>query len=207
VYDIGENGDLSVDAAICDNVRDLVALFRTLPNAKGSFATKAVNRDLLAYDPQGRTRIRFSLMPARIAKVVDVRTSPIAERIAAIDDFVAAGYEVHVNFSPVILYEGWEADWRALFQEIDGTLSDAAKAQLKCEIILLTHNAGLHAVNLGWHPRAEDLLWRPDIQEAKVSEGGGANVRYRAGWKGRWLARFKAVLAETMPYCTVRYAF
>ncbi|TXM70571.1 spore photoproduct lyase family protein [Methylobacterium sp. WL120] len=207
VYDIGENGDLSVDAAICDNVRDLVALFRTLPNAKGSFATKAVNRDLLAYDPQGRTRIRFSLMPARIAKVVDVRTSPIAERIAAIDDFVAAGYEVHVNFSPVILYEGWEADWRALFQEIDGTLSAAAKAQLKCEIILLTHNAGLHAVNLGWHPRAEDLLWRPDIQEAKVSEGGGANVRYRAGWKGRWLARFKAVLDETMPYCTVRYAF
>ncbi|RZK81137.1 MAG: spore photoproduct lyase family protein, partial [Methylobacterium sp.] len=207
VYDIGENGDLSVDAAICDNVRDLVALFRTLPNAKGSFATKAVNRDLLAYDPQGRTRIRFSLMPARIAKVVDVRTTPIAERIAAIDDFVAAGYEVHVNFSPVILYEGWEADWRALFAEIDGTLSDAAKAQLKCEIILLTHNAGLHAVNLGWHPRAEELLWRPDIQEAKVSEGGGANVRYRAGWKGRWLTRFKAVLAETMPYCTVRYAF
>lgn len=207
VYDLGENGDLSVDAALCDTVRDLVALFRTLPNAKGSFATKAVNRDLLAYDPQGKTRIRFSLMPARIARIVDVRTAPILERIAAVDDFVAAGYEVHLNFSPVILYEGWEADWRALFSEIDGTLSAAAKAQLKCEIILLTHNAGLHAVNLGWHPRAEELLWRPDIQEAKVSQGGGANVRYRTGWKGRWLARFTALLAETMPYCTVRYAF
>ncbi|MGU3475101.1 spore photoproduct lyase family protein [Methylobacterium sp. D48H] len=207
VYDIGENGDLSVDAAVSDGVRALVALFRTLPNAKASFATKAVNRDLLAYDPQGKTRVRFSLMPARIARIVDVRTAPIAERIAAIDEFVAAGYEVHANFSPVILYEGWEADWRALFAEIDATLSDAAKAQLKCEIIMLTHNADLHAVNLGWHPKAEDLLWRPDIQEAKVSEGGGTNLRYRAGWKGRWLARFKALLAETMPYCTVRYAF
>ena len=207
VYDIGENADLSVDAAVSDGVRRLITLFRGLPNAKASFATKAVNRALLDYDPQGKTRIRFSLMPARIAKIVDVRTAPIPERIAAIDDFVNAGYEVHVNFSPVILYEGWEADWRALFAEIDGSLSDAAKAQLKCEIILLTHNADLHAVNLGWHPRAEDLLWRPDIQEAKVSEGGGTNLRYRAGWKGRWLARFKSLLAETMPYCTVRYAF
>lgn len=207
VYDIGENGDLSVDASVSSGVRDLIALFRDLPNAKASFATKAVNRDLLDYDPQGRTRIRFSLMPGRIARIVDVRTAPIPERIAAIDDFVAAGYEVHVNFSPVILYEGWEDEWRALFAEIDGTLSDAAKAQLKCEIIMLTHNADLHDVNLGWHPRAETLLWRPDIQEAKVSQGGGTNLRYRAGWKGRWLARFKALLAETMPYCTVRYAF
>ena len=207
IYDIGENGDLSVDAAVSTGVRTLVERFRTLPNAKASFATKAVNRDLLAYDPQAKTRIRFSLMPARIAKIVDVRTSPIPERIAAISDFVAAGYEVHANFSPVILYEGWEADWRALFAEIDDTLSDAAKAQLKCEIIMLTHNAGLHDVNLGWHPKAEDLLWRPDIQEAKVSEGGGTNLRYRTGWKGKWLARFKALLAETLPYCTVRYAF
>ncbi|MCJ2017259.1 spore photoproduct lyase family protein [Methylobacterium sp. E-065] len=207
IYDIGENGDLSVDAAVSSGVGSLIALFRDLPNAKASFATKTVNRDLLNYDPQGKTRIRFSLMPARIARIVDVRTAPMPERIAAINDFVAAGYEVHANFSPVILYEGWEADWRALFAEIDGTLSDAARAQLKCEIIMLTHNADLHAVNLGWHPRAEDLLWRPDIQEAKVSEGGGANLRYRTGWKGRWLTRFKALLAETLPTCTVRYAF
>ena len=51
VYDLGENGDLSVDASLSDNVRDLVVAFRTIPGAKGSFATKYVNRDLLAYDP------------------------------------------------------------------------------------------------------------------------------------------------------------
>ncbi len=207
VYDIGENGDLSVDAAIHEGVRDFVHLFRDLPNAKASFATKAVNRDLLTYEPRGKTRIRFSLMPARIAKVVDVRTSPIPERIAAFNDFVEAGYEVHANFSPVILYEGWEEDWRDLFRQIADTLSPAAMAQLRCEIIMLTHNAGLHEVNLGWHPRAEDLLWRPDIQEAKISQGGQTNLRYRTGWKGRWIARFKELLAAELPACTVRYAF
>ena len=110
VYDIGENGDLSVDATICDNVKDLVGLFRRLPNAKGSFATKFVNPNLLSYDPQRKTRIRFSLMPDNVAKVVDVRTSGIADRIAAVDEFVRAGYEVHLNFSPVIVYPGWEDD-------------------------------------------------------------------------------------------------
>ena len=207
VYDIGENGDLSVDAAICDNVRDLVATFRELPTAKGSFATKFVNRALLGYDPQGRTRIRFSLMPEKVARVVDVRTSKLADRIAAIDDFVRAGYEVHVNFSPVIVYEGWEADWRELFHQLDAALSPASKAQLKAEVIFLTHNQQLHEVNMSWHPRAEDYLWTPRTQEGKVSEGGMWNLRYKAAWKKQWIARLLGVLDEVMPYCAVRYAF
>jgi spore photoproduct lyase len=54
VYELGTNSDLSVDAAVSDNVRDLVALFRTLPNAKATFATKFVNPEILGYDPQGK---------------------------------------------------------------------------------------------------------------------------------------------------------
>ena len=207
VYDIGENSDCSVDAAISDNVRDLVALFRDIPNAKASFATKYVNRDLLAYDPQRKTRLRFSLMPQKIAKTVDVRTSPMSERIAAVNDFVAAGYEVHLNFSPIILYEGWLEDYAALLEEVDDVLSDEAKAQLKCEVIFLTHNEGLHEVNLGWHPKAEDLLWTPENQEGKTSKMGGKNVRYKRGFKGARVREFKALLGEKLPYCEVRYAF
>ncbi len=52
-------------------------------------------------------------------------------------------------------------------------------------MILLTHNADLHEVNLGWHPRGEDLIWRPDLQETKRSQSGQTNVRYRAAWKAR----------------------
>lgn len=207
VYDLGENGDLSVDAFISDNVRDLVALFRGLPHAKGSFATKWVNPDLLDYDPQRRTRIRMSLMPAALGKLLDVRTTPMAERIRAIRPLHEAGYEVHLNFSPVVLREGWEAEWAELFRELDDVLPAAVKDQLAAEIIMLTHNQHLHEVNLAWHPKAEALLWRPDIQEEKRSEGGQPNLRYRAAWKARWLARFRALLAQHMPYCRVRYAF
>jgi spore photoproduct lyase family protein len=207
VYDIGENGDCSVDALVSDNVADTIALFRRLPTAKASFATKFVNRELLSLDPQGRTRVRFSLMPDRVARVVDVRTSPMAERIAAIDDFVRAGYEVHLNFSPVIAYDGWLDDWGALLDAIRETVPPAAQAQLAAEVIFLTHNAGLHEVNLGWHPGAERLLWTPEWQEEKRSQNGDVNVRYRTGLKGELVRDFTTLLAARLPACRLRYAF
>jgi spore photoproduct lyase family protein len=207
VYDIGENGDCSVDALVSDNVADLIGTFRDLPTAKASFATKYVNRQLLDIDPAGRTRIRFSVMPDRDARLLDVRTSRVGERIAAVDEFVAAGYEVHLNLSPVVLREGWEEDWTALLQQLDDVLSPAAKAQAAAEVILLTHNAGLHEVNLGWHPRAEDVLWRPDLQEAKRSQNGQDNVRYRAGVKRAGVARLRELVAAHAPWLRIRYAF
>ncbi|MEU8820323.1 spore photoproduct lyase family protein [Actinoplanes sp. NPDC048796] len=207
VYDIGENSDCSVDALLSDNVRDLVELFRWIPTAKASFATKYVNRDLLDWDPQGRTRVRFSLMPQADAKLLDIRTSPIAERIAAIDDFVAAGYEVHVNFSPVVVRDGWLEAWAELFGQLDAGIGAAAKQQLACEVIFLTHNRDLHEVNLGWHPKAEELLWRPELQQPKRSQNGSWNVRYRTGSKGAYVQALTGLIAERIPYCRVRYAF
>ena len=207
VYDIGENSDCSVDALVSDNVADLVATFAELPTAKASFATKYVNRRLLELDPRGRTRVRFSLMPDDDARVVDVRTSRIAERIAAVDDFVAAGYEVHLNLSPVVLREGWEADWAALLDRLDDELSPAAKAQAAAEVIMLTHNKDLHEVNLGWHPKAEDALWRPELQQAKRSQSGMWNVRYRNDRKREGVQAVTDLIAAHAPWLRVRYAF
>ena len=207
VYDIGENSDCSVDAMVSDNVADLIGTFRHLPTAKASFATKYVNRQLLDLEPAGRTRIRFSVMPDRDARVLDLRTSRVEERIAAVDDFVAAGYEVHLNLSPVVLRDGWEADWTTLLQQLDGVLSPAAKTQAAAEVILLTHNRELHEVNLGWHPKAEDLLWRPEVQQPKRSGNGQDNVRYRNDVKRAGVARLTALIAAHAPWLDVRYAF
>ena len=207
VYDLGENSDCSVDALVSDNVTDLISAFREMPTAKASFATKYVNRELLDANPRGRTRIRFSLMPHADARQLDVRTTPIAQRIAAIDDFVAAGYEVHLNFSPVVLRAGWIDDWTELLRRLDDELSDAFKAQAACEVIMLTHNEGLHEVNLGWHPRAEDVLWRPDLQEFKTSGNGQLNVRYNRANKARAVRTLTELVNQHTPWLPIRYAF
>ena len=207
VYELGTNSDCAADALISDNLKDLVALFRGLPNAKGTFATKYVNRALLDYDPQRKTRIRFSLMPQKISRRVDIRTSPISDRIRAMSDFVEAGWEVNINFAPVIVYEGWLEDYTELFEEIGAQLSEKAKAQIDAEVAFLTHNADLHEINLQWHPKGEELLWRPDLQETKISGTGGENLRYRRAIKRGFVDEFTALLQQKMPWCRIRYAF
>ena len=208
VYEFGTNSDLSVDAALSDNVRDAVSLFRELPNAKATFATKFVNRELLDYDPQRKTRLRFSLMPSELSKLVDVRTSPVERRVAAINDFVEAGYEVNVNFGPVIFKDAWLEDYAELFGMLDAALSSEAKEQLAAEIIFLTHTRELHEVNLSWHPEGEKVLWRPDIQEHKTSQASGERVlRYERNLKRDLVREFRALLSDKMPYCKIRYAF
>ena len=208
VYELGTNSDLAVDAAVSGNARDLVDLFRELPNAKATFATKFVNRDLLEYDPRGKTRLRFSLMPPEASKLVDVRTSPVERRIGAINDFVEAGYEVNVNFGPVILKDGWLHDYAELLGMIDSSLSPAAKGQLAAEVIFLTHSEDLHGVNLGWHPQGEKVLWRPEVQEHKTSQASGDRVlRYERNLKRGLVREFRALLSEKLPYCKIRYAF
>ncbi len=207
VYEIGENGDCSADAAICDNVKDLMDIFKHIPNAKLTFATKFVNREMLQYDPQLKTRIRFSLMPHKMSKLIDVRTTPISDRIDIINDFADAGYEVNVNFSPVIFYGGWLDDWKVLMDEINDKVNEKTKKQLIAEIIFLTHNQQLHDVNMAWHPKAEEVLWKPELQEFKYSETGGRNVRYKKGLKSELVNELVNLVNKEMPYCKIRYAF
>ncbi|MGW6819410.1 spore photoproduct lyase family protein [Streptomyces sp. NPDC055005] len=207
VYDIGENSDCSVDALISDNVADLIRVFAHRPAAKASFATKFVNPDLLLLDPRGRTRVRFSVMPQQDSTLLDIRTSPVRDRIAAAGDFLEAGYEVHFNLSPVVLRPDWERDWSLLLRHMDDVLPRAVKDQAAAEVIMLTHNKDLHDLNLGWHPRAEEALWRPDLQEPKRSQNGSLNVRYRGGVKAEAVETMRSLVAAHAPWLRIRYAF
>lgn len=146
-------------------------------------------------------------MPERTSKLLDLRTSRIADRIAAIDDFVEAGYEVHLNFSPVVVHDGWLEQWSELLDQVAAGVGPRAQAQLACEVIMLTHNDRLHEVNLGWHPKGEELLWRPDLQQPQRSETGGLNVLYRTGQKGRYVAALTDLIGERLPSCRIRSAF
>ncbi len=209
-YDIGCNADLSLDALVCDLPGQMVQAFAQMPYAKAAFATKTVNDDFwLRYDPQRRTRIRYSVMPQRIARYVDIATSPIAERLHSVNRLVAGGYEVHLNFSPIIIYGpevgDWRADWRALWREIDDTLSTAAKQQLQCEVFFLTHSEALHELNLNWNPKGEQFLWSPEIQVPKKSSPD--LLVYDYPMRQRELRRFEEELQAALPYCRVRYSF
>ena len=87
-------------------------------------------------------------------------------------------------------------------------LSAGVGGSAAAEVIMLTHNRDLHEVNLGWHPKAEDALWRPDLQQAKRSQSSMWNVRYRNNIKrDRGAGGDQDLIAAHAPWLRVRSAF
>ena len=101
-YDISCNEDFALHAKYYD-WKLIFGFFRDHRKAMATFATKYVNKTLLDFDPNGKVRIRFSLIPENIREIVEPNTSTIIERLDAVKLFQAAGYDVHLNFSPVIV--------------------------------------------------------------------------------------------------------
>jgi len=203
-YDISCNEDFALHAKYHD-WKTIFKFFKDHPLAMGSFATKYVNEDLLDYNPEGKIRIRFSLMPESYANYLEPNTTPIDLRIKAIDRFINAGYDVHINFSPVIVTSGWLKNYGELFRQVQGIVEN--KDKVKAEVIFLTHNKDKHEYNEKNKIMGEELLWRPDIQERKTSQYGGENIRYAQGCKSDYIKQFTELHDAIIPWNTIRYIF
>jgi spore photoproduct lyase len=166
-----------------------------------------VNNKLLEFNPKMKVRIRFSLMPEKIRTILEPNTSTIEERLNAINEFKAAGYDVHLNFSPVVVYDGWENDYIELFKQVNSTVKEEYKPEVLAEVIFLTHNAKKHEYNTLNNLPGEDLLWTPELQESKISQYGGENIRYKTYVKNGMVSTFKKIHNQIIPWNTIRYIF
>lgn len=207
-YDISCNEDFALHAKYHEWEK-IFAFFRDHPLAMGSFATKYVNEDLLKFNPEGKIRVRFSLMPEKWRKILEPNTSPIDLRLNAVPRFIDAGYEVHLNFSPVIVHDNWLTEYEFLFHLIKrhSHVNDWNNDAVKAEVIFLTHNESKHKHNLANQFPGEDFLWRPDIQESKISQYGGDNIRYKHDLKAEYIKQFTELHDEIIPWNTIRYIF
>ena len=203
-YDISCNEDFALHAKFHD-WKYIFNWFKNKHNVMGSFATKYVNDDLLEFNPEQKVRIRFSLMPESYSNVLEPNTSSIEHRIKAIDRFIEAGYDVHINFSPVIVTYGWLEKYAELFTQVNNLVEN--KDKVKAEVIFLTHNKEKHEYNLRHDIQGEHIIWRPELQEDKVSQYGGKNVRYRHDLKAEYIKQFKELHNAIIPWNTIRYIF
>jgi spore photoproduct lyase len=206
-YDISCNEDFALHAKHHEWEK-IFAFFRDHPIAMGSFATKYMNTKFVNFDPKEKIRIRYSLMPQKYADVLEPNTTSIANRILSAGNLMYNGYDVHFNFSPVIVTDGWLDEYRYLFHMLDRffRITDGEK-QIKAEVIFLTHNDGKHQYNLTNKLPGEDLLWKPDIQEGKVSQYGGENIRYKHDLKAEYIKQWTELHDEIIPWNTIRYIF
>jgi spore photoproduct lyase len=207
-YDISCNEDFALHAKYHEWEK-IFAFFRDHPLAMGSFATKYVNKNLLTFNPEGKIRIRFSLMPEKWRKILEPNTSSIDERLRSVIDFINAGYEVHLNFSPVIVHDNWLTEYEFLFSIIDKHrhIFRWSESSVKAEVIFLTHNEQKHFYNLQYKLPGEELLWVPKIQESKTSQYGGKNLRYEHNRKADYIKQFVELHDKIISWNTIRYIF
>ena len=203
-YDIACNEDFALHSKYY-NWQDIFSFFRDHPIAKATLATKIIPINFLEFDPKYKVRIRFSLMPQKLSSILEPNTSEIIDRIKAIDAFIESGYDVHVNFSPVVVYDGWEEDYEELFHMMNDYVE--YKPLVKAEVIFLTHNESKHLYNLDRGILGEEYLWTPDIQETKTSQYGGKNLRYKYHLKKEFINSFVKMHDDIIPWNTIRYIF
>ena len=207
-YDISCNEDFALHAKYHEWEK-IFSFFRDHPLAMGSFATKYFNRNLLNFNPEGKIRIRFSLIPESLQAHVEPNTSSILERLYAVSQFLNAGYEVHLNFSPVIVHDNWLDEYAKLFNLVShhAYMHHWPLSLVKAEVIFLTHNEAKHNYNLEHNIPGENFLWTPKIQEGKISQYGGRNVRYEHNRKVDYIHQFIDLHDKIIPWNSIRYIF
>lgn len=212
-YDISCNEDLSLHLKYYDSQR-IFDCFRDSRKAFGTFATKYANPNLLGMrvldtstGTEPKIRVRMSLMPEEYRKKLEPGTSTIKKRMHFINELKSVGYDVHVNFSPVIVYPGAFELYRKLFQELDSIVDDKYKESVLSEVIFLTHNKRKHQHNIENDLTGEELIWRPEIQRTKTSQYGGENLRYEPNLKRQLVNDFRTLHESIIPWNKIRYIF
>lgn len=167
---------------------------------KSTFATKYPTM----FDPEkymirgSKHRIRVSLMPQVYSDILEPGTDKISDRIDSIPR-LQEHMEVHINFSPIIYTDGWLDEYRKLFEELK-----SKGINVKCECIFLTYNVIQHERN---EPVIDQMLWQPDIQEAKDSQYAPDNIRYEHNLKRQMVKDFTALYSEYFDPNNIRYIF
>jgi spore photoproduct lyase len=141
-----------------------------------------------------KPRVRVSLMPQRFADVLEPKMQKVVDRIPEINRLKDLGWEVHVNYSPLVFYKKWKEDYSELFKMV----KDIAGVN-KCEVIALTNHANQMA-------RSSDQAKELMSLSYEVKNSSGV-MRYPLKHKTRLLEEFKELYSQYFDLDTIRYIF
>lgn len=213
-FDIGCDSDCTLDNQLTrhsnypGHVIDIMNGIGAIPGALVSFATKGDSFDSFIADCKypNKNRIRLSIMPEHHRRILEKNTAPIINRLNAVNKLVAAGFEVHINLSPVVITKDLKADFGGMLKLIDDTLSSQAKAQMAYEIIMLTHSESLFNAVEFRNKEAHDLMVNGPLR--LVPKWNKPNVlSYKRQSKEVLKKFFAQQISNITPYARIRYMF
>lgn len=140
-FEIGSNSDLILENTITNNLVWTIENFKDNPKGLLTFPTKFDMVDsILPLDHKGKVIVRMSVNPREIIRTIEIGTSPLENRVRAINKLKDAGYKLGILIAPVILVEDWKKQYTELVQYLAENLSEQVKKDVFFEIIFMTYS-------------------------------------------------------------------
>ena len=196
MVDIACNSDLVLmQKHMPEPLKDYLKRYDNHPRLNSTMATKYPG--LLTLDVNDfikKPRVRVSLMPQSYSNVLEPKMQKIESRISDVNRLKSLGWEVHLNYSPLVFYPGWKKEYDNLFSEVN--LNAGIN---KCEVIALTNHKNQM---IKAEPEAKELM----RLSYEVKNKSGV-MRYPLQHKARLLNEFKEIYNKYFPLNTIRYIF
>lgn len=196
MVDIACNSDLVLmQKHMPEPLIDYLKRYDDHPRLNSTMATKypgLLTLDVSSFNK--KPRVRVSLMPQVYSDILEPKMQPISSRIDDINRLKDLGWEVHINYSPLIFVKGWSVEYDNLFASV----LDKAGTN-KCEVIALTNHSRQMSRS---SPEAQEIM--KYSSEIKNKDGV---MRYPLIHKTKLLEKFKEIYSQYFDLETIRYIF
>ncbi|HJJ13576.1 MAG TPA: spore photoproduct lyase [Clostridiaceae bacterium] len=200
-FEIGSNSDLILENTITNNLVWTIENFRKSPKGMLTFPTKFDMVDpILPLKHDGKVVVRMSVNPSEIIKQIEIGTSPLKNRVIAINKLKHAGYKIGILIAPVILVDEWMRLYEDLIKYLYDNLSSEVKKDVFFEIIFMTYSYVHRMINNEAFPDRINL-YNKDIMTVR----GRGKYMYKKEIKKQGEIFFKEKLKKYFPNNDILY--
>ena len=196
MVDVACNTDLVLmQKHMPESLHDYLKRYDDHPQLNSTMATKypaLLKLDVTHFNKP--PRVRVSLMPQTYSNVLEPKMQKISSRIEDIDRLKDLGWQVHINYSPVVFQRRWIQEYDELFAEVN-----RVAGVNKCEVIVLTNHRNQMAKA---SPEAQEMM----KHSCEIKNNSGV-MRYPIRDKTKLLSRWKQLYNKYFELNTIRYIF
>ncbi len=123
-FHVGEVSDALAFDHLTEFSLDMARLFSEYKNGTIEFRTKSTNIPNLVSikDPPKNVIPSWTISPEKVVQSIEHKTPSFDERLLAARKCQENGYTIGIRLDPVILYEGWERDYKGMVEGLFSAL-------------------------------------------------------------------------------------
>ncbi|QJE73136.1 radical SAM protein [Aerophototrophica crusticola] len=159
---------------------------------------------LLGLPHRRRTRVRFSVNAAPLARKFEGGTAPLPARLDAMRRMALAGYPVGLTIAPIMPMEGWEEAYGALLDDVAARLAPVPGLDLSVELITHRFTPGSKEVLTGWYP-ASKLEMDEEQRARKMTKFRSVKYVYLPAQMKRMKVWFEDAVPRALPGARILY--